>query len=320
VTDGRPFIPPPSLLVPNNYAVPDSFINHLTIATPGTPRVLKTQYADGGLVHPYLLEMRTPLLGYKYLLADSPHKYGNGKEENATLFGSNDLQEFDLIPEVVQPFGFPPIGPGYNSDPNFTYDLRDGSLIFGWRPYIAPNGGYTFRKTWNGIDWSDPVTTAYGAVGTGLSPAILFDPVAGLWRLWTVTSRGVLSHYTGPEYNGPWTLAGIQHLHESGINIWHLEVKYMGSKFVMLAEQNQVDGDTSQLWFGISTDGTNWTMGQPIFSPIRENVYKASFIPEFDGNNFRMHIAWNYYAFPAPAGMTWTFQCEPTNWVDVTEI
>jgi hypothetical protein len=316
IADGRPFIHPPSLLVPNGYGVPDGWINEVQITTAGRPRVLKTPYADGGLVHPYLIEMRRPLLGYKYLMTDTPHKYGNSQEENAVLYGSNDLESFDLIPDVVQPLGFSPGAPGYNSDANFSYDPRDGSLILGWRPYEAPTAGYVFRKTWNGVDWSEPTFTPSGATGTGLSPSILFDPVAEVWRLWAVTSRGVLSHFTGPEHNGPWTLVGSQLLHLLGIKIWHHEVKYMGNKFVLLAEQNQVDGDQSQLWFGVSENGTTWTMGSPVFVPPRDNIYKASFLPQFDGNNMRMQIAWDYYAFPAPPEMTWTFQCEPTNWID----
>jgi len=311
IREGQPFIPPPTMLVPNGYGVPNGFISAFSVDE-DAGIVLETPYANGGLVHPYLLEMRRPLLGYRFLMMESPHKFGNAREENPLMYGSNDLRRFDLIPDIDQPMGFPPADQArYMQDPGFTYDPRTGELIVFWTAL----SDFRSRSTFDGVNWSQEEVTTTGG-GAGVSPAILYDPVGGTWHLWGAWNN-VLHHQTGPTYRGPWTEVGQENFRTThGIDIWHLEVKWMGERFMLLANQREPG---SGLWLGYSSDGTSWTMG-PQLVPSPANIYKGTFLPEFDGDRVRIHLGWNTYAFPLPPGVSDNFHLVASDWVDLDSL
>lgn len=315
ITEGLPFVPPPTLLVPNHYDVPNGFVNAFTVEQ-GAGIFLETPYATGGLVHPHLIEMRAPFLGYRYLLGETPHKFASPREENPVVYGSNDLRRFDLIPDIPQPLGFPPPGALYNSDIAWVYDPRLGELICVWRSAETNSRSFHYRSTANGVDWTPEVVVTVTTGGNEfLSPSILYDPDANLWRLWTVNGTH-LEHRTGPSVYGPWALvSSINFPAVHGIAIWHAEVKWLGSRFALLANQ---DGANSNLWLGLSDNGTDWSMGEPLIQPQVPNVYKGTFIPEFDGHMMRIHVAWNTY--PAPVLGTDAFHLVSSNWADLNEI
>lgn len=321
LAEGKPFVHPPSLLVPNRYDVPDGIINAFKITAAGTPQLLETPYNEGGTVHPYLLEMRKPILGYRYLLGETPYRRANAREENPVIYGSNDLVKFDLIPDIEQPLGHPPlIQTVYNSDIAFTYDPRNGELVCLWRQVdqsVSPQAiSFHCRSTWNGFDWSPEVS--YAMPVDGKAPSILYDPDADIWHLWGVQDTNVLSHWTGPSYLGPWGNRADRDFNTLfGLPLWHCEVKWLGSRFAILAESV---GTGSQVRLGLSSNGDDWTLGADIFDPQRPAIYKPTFIPQFRGDEMRLMVAWNNFYEPLPADLKQTFQCEPTNWVNLTTL
>lgn len=310
VAEGLDFIPPPNYLVPGNYEVPDSIISSFS-CTPGVPLRLETPYGLGGNVHPNLMQPRKPIAGFRYLMSESPHKNGSSSEENPLLYGTNDLRNFHLIPNVTQPFETASqLRSNYFSDPYQTYDPRTGELYLIWREGGGPNGAvYHYSKTRNGADWTEPVL----GPAVGASPSILYDPGLDIWHLFCEGSDGV-AHLTGPTVMGPWVnKSASPTLARFGFKVWHLEVKYIGSKFFAMAHQV---GATSQFFLGVSADGDNWTFGPGLVQPQTPYMYKGSFLPEFNGNQMRLWLAWNLYFDDHPE-IPPDFQCVPTNWTTI---
>lgn len=318
IIEGHDFIHPPALLVPNNMgALPDAIVSVFTVSE-ANEKDLYTPYGFGGTVHPYLLEMRRPILGYRYLMSETPHQNGSALDENPILYGSNDLLKFELIQGVDQPFDMPiPIGDSWMPDASLGYDPRTGVLymFYPWKSQVR------WRSTRNGRDWSPIRYFTLSGAGLSLSPTILFDPVDGLWHMWSSDSARIV-HRTNPNLDDNWTIVSTFDTRTLATNpfvAWHLEVKRIGSKFVCLANQKETWGGSGpNLYLGISNDGDTWVFGAPMVNPQPANVYKGTFIPEFNGNNLRLHIAWNRYGDGYSSNMK--FFCEPTNWVDLSTL
>lgn len=261
-------------------------------------------------MHPYLIEMPTAFRGYRYILGQTP--YDDGRLENPIIYGSQDLVNFTLLPDIAQPLDNPDPGNSYNhlSDDAFTYDPINGDLIFVWRQNLFVPGTTSvgtniqiwYSRTKDGYKWS-PRRLVIDLPDDGLaSPAILFNPVDAKWHMWSVGVEGTVTHRTASEIDGAWTVVSVQNfLAQFGVRAWHLEVKYMGSKFVMLVNQRIPN---SNLYFGISNDGETWQFGGALISPELDGTYKGTFLPEFSGNTLTMVIAWSTNITINPAERT----------------
>ncbi|GHE74627.1 hypothetical protein GCM10019059_37680 [Camelimonas fluminis] len=316
VAEGRPYIDPPRALVPNLYNVPDSIVSAFSVPPPSPDgvRYFATPHYPGHLVHPFLLEMRKPVLGYRYLFADTPHGSGGAKAENPCLFGTNDLNRFDILPGVSQPLGRPLEYPDgtWNADVGFTYDPRNGELVCFWR---GGAGEHKSRSTWNGLDWTPEIVAASGG---GDSPAILYDPIADIWHLWAKTGLYTMGHWTGPSFRGPWVSVGA--VDTGDIGPWHFEVKYIGTKFVMLLNQHTNNNTRpSNLYLGISSDGHNFTFGPALIQAPAGPVYKGTFEVLWDGPNLTLVVGWNSYTFPS-IGVPQHLYIQKSNTVDVNAL
>lgn len=330
---GMAYIAAPAVLVPNRYDVPTALLSAISCSDDNPVAHLKFPYTTGGSVHPYLIECREPLHGYRYIMAESNHKNSTGGEETPVMFGTNDLVNFDLLTDVPQPMTHSSPGTGggamdgYNSDPFISYDPTDGSLIWGCRDTVtigAVTGDfYTITRTYDGVNWT-PKEIFTLPDGFGVAPALLYDPVVELWRVWVVGGEGTLRHYTGPTATGPWVLSssvnfGVVH----GISIWHHEVKYLGGQFALCCHSR--DGGTenkAQVYVGLSSDGDTWTMSPGIVQPQSPDIYKPTFLPEFDGDNVRLVFAWSHWDWInqdlRPEGVP--LHVQYTNWVDLTAL
>lgn len=285
------YAPPPALLVPNNMGIPDTFVSAFTTTAPA-PTPLNTPYRDNDrTVHPYLIEMPRPFCGYRYLMAQTP--YSLTAHENPCIFGSNDLVNFTLLGDMPQPLSSQEVGPyNYHSDNSFTYDPVNGELICAYRRSDDTTDKLLLRRTRDGQTWTPEEVYYVAPSGDGmLSPSLLYDPNTKLWNMWACRNQGWLTRYTAPDILGPWTKVSDQTTSTNfGFTAWHLEVKFMGSKVVALVNQKETGAN---LFFGVSSDFDTWTFGKALINPAQSGTYKGTFLPEFDGNNLTMVIAWN---------------------------
>jgi hypothetical protein len=329
-----PFIEPPLLLVQNTVNIPETILSNIQVADDNPVARLPFPNAIGGSVHPYALQLRKPLYGYKNLLLDTNHLYGGEGDENPVMFGTNDWVNFDLIPDVKQPMRIPTTGKegrprdSFLSDSWFHYDPLDGALVWGVREVMRnaeePGTRLYTTKTYDGVHWSaqQQLNIPNPVGGTFAAPAVLYNFDDNLFHMWASPSRGLLNHYTS--LNGiDWIEAGQTNFNsEHGFAIWHQEVKYLGGKYFICADSQ---GSTANVRVGFSTDGVTWNMSPDIVTNPRAGIYKPTFTLDFDGENkVKFTFMWAHWAFGLEGNNTTANPMElyiqPTGWIDLTTI
>lgn len=270
--------PVPFCMLPQRYAMPNAVVNELALPSATAYIPLDTTYGKNDkVVHPYVIEFKNLFRGYRYLLCITP--YAQESNENPTLFGSNDLLDWQLLTGFLQPIATP-IDNKFLSDNGFCYDPLNGMLICYWRESFVGSTGnqINYRATRDGIDWTDSALLLEpDPASLHLSPSVLFNPNDGLWHLWIGENEGILRHYTAKHLNNDWTLKATT---TALFDWWHAEVKWVGDKYVMLVNARN---DPSNLYFAVSSDGDTWTRGNLLFTTTQDAIYKASFLPKFNG-------------------------------------
>lgn len=276
---GNQNAPIPFNLLPQNYTLPNSFVNNYSLQPPTNYIPLTTPYGvNDKVVHPYVIEFPGNFRGYRYLMCITP--YTQEYHENPVIMGSSDLQEWEMLTGFDQPIATPLPG-RFLSDNGLTYDPTSGMLICYWRDAFSEGSADSkiwYRATRDGIDWTDAALLKSADATSGqLSPSILFNPNDGLWHMWIGQESGYWRHYTAKNLNNSWTQVSTIPFLEKGI--WHSEVKFVGNKYVMLINKRDPN---SNFYFAVSEDGDNWTSGNFLFSTQQEALYKASFLPKFN--------------------------------------
>nr|WP_319537224.1 hypothetical protein [uncultured Vibrio sp.] len=287
----KSIIPPPFFhSLPNGFGIPDSFINAFSVDIPENYSPLDTCYhKDDDVVHPYVCEVPTNFLGYKYLMAQTP--YHNSSQENPILFGSTDSLNWEMIEECPMPIYPSPLldEHPHMSDNCLSYDPINGRLYVIWRRTVEASVQYDwmYRYTENGIVWSDAGVIEPPSININLSPSFMFNPNDGLWHCFYARDQSRLTHATSKDISGPYSDIGEW----TNSGIWHLEVKFMGEKYVALINYRE----SGQINFAVSDDGNTWVLGSPLIPGGFTGLYKCSFLPMFRDNKlkFRIYMATN---------------------------
>lgn len=282
------YAPVPYALMPSNYTITKANIDNLKAITSTAVEIpMDSPYLnDDEFVHPYIIECVGTIRGYKYILMINP--FSREAYENPVVYGSNDLGNFTILDGFTQPLDVPIAG-GYLSDSGFTYDPEAGELVAYWRSSYYDAGGilitsHWMRRTKDLLNWTAKVKyVAESAITSSLnmfSPSILYNIYDELWYIYYVPYRGAWTYRTATELTGTWS-APAPVLPKGGSSPWHLEVKYVGNKFVALLEYLEM----GNLYLGVSADGINWEVcATPVLNENLSNLYKASFLPKFNND------------------------------------
>ncbi|MCK4111582.1 glycoside hydrolase family 43 protein [Acinetobacter radioresistens] len=276
---GNQNAPIPFNLIPQNYTVPDSFVNNYSLNPPTKYLPINTPYGnDDRVVHPYVIEFPGNFRGFRYLMCITP--YTVEAHENPVIMGSNDLERWEMLTGFDQPLASPRPG-RFLSDNGLAYDPTSGMLICYWRDGITNSSDDTniyYRATRDGTEWTNAqLLFAADPTSSNLSPSVLFNPVDGLWHMWIGETSGWWRHYTSKTLNNKWTLKSIRSFLDKGL--WHSEVKFLGDKYVMLINKRDPD---SNFYFAVSSNGDDWLTGNYLFNIQQNALYKASFLPRFN--------------------------------------
>lgn len=280
------FAPCPYGLMPQDYTVPDDIVNRL-VAGEESPRIpIDTKHAnDDKVVHNHVIEFKELFRGYRYIMCINP--YTVVADENPNLYGSNDLNNWELLSGIEQPLDYPESG-HYHSDSGLAYDPINGLLICYWRDgQLSSEDGLTsgqrvlYKATRDGYIWSDKKVMAgqhyqeeIGGERGYTSLSVLFNPDDHKWHLFCA-EYATIWHYTADDLDDNW-------VYRSGTpvsGLWHMEVKYVGSKYVVMVNKR---GDSSNYCLAISSDGDNWTVGKNLFPQNLNWLYKGSFLTKFN--------------------------------------
>ena len=248
------------------------------------PLTIDTQYSENGqVVHPFLIQFYGHLLGEDTLMAITPYPGTVDFYENPFLYGVRNDTEFSLLIGPPQPLGVPrpSTAANYNSDPFVYYDFHRGDLVFVWR-----NGGTALgfdliaRRTVDGIHWGEPYIFHSIADTAGilqLSECVQYLPEYDLYVMYAIaegsgfTGRKFAYKLMNPngEFTSPW-----QYVETPFPDIWHLEVKRVGTGFVAIFNDNYT---SRQLYLGYSSDGFSWDFAEnALLTGAIEPSYKAT--------------------------------------------
>ncbi len=287
-------------------------IQYLPISTP--------YRKNDSLVHPNVIELDEPMRGFKYWMCLTPYQGNNILEENPCVYGSNDLQKWELIDGMPQPLDNPPdwdeVGTGakgYLSDCWWVYDHITKELSCCWRKaYTVGASQYNdtdimqllYSSTKNGLVWSKPAQlypdTLYGS-DTLISPSIVFDENINKWRMFYMRGANIIVVRTNDDWKNPngWServdlgFNTFKNANDPSMVAWHLEVKYLGDRLYGLIT------DTANMRYYLchasKTDLTQWTYTTHNLLPTRPSgrpsLYKASFIADnIDSNSLQIRL------------------------------
>ncbi|WP_180191412.1 hypothetical protein [Acinetobacter sp. YH01006] len=295
---GVSYAPCPLGLQPQRYSINPVDLGGLKVGIP-VQIPLSTYYsADDSVVHPSIVEFYGGFRGYRYLLAIT--SYATASVENPSIFGSNDLETFDLLDGFVQPLALPTSNGSYKqrflSDVNLSYDPINGLIVCTYRdsatdPVLGSVTALFARTTRDGYEWSDPITLSDfepdSAGGKKLSPSLIYNPTRKKWMLWSGTGSGMRLR-TSDKLDGNWTIEHTKRY--DGRGIWHHEVRYVGGLFVMLTS-NSEGGNNFE--FLTSMDGENWTYRGEILPEDQAWVYKPSFLVNLnEDKSLNLTVLW----------------------------
>ena len=292
------------------------WLGNVTAPLPSTAATMLTTYTPPeNVIHPCMVELPQPLLGFKYISAITAFPNGPALED-PFVYGSNDRMSWTFLGNTPQPLDVkPPTTGAYNSDTFITHDPATGELIVGYRAY-APRDNTSsagensdvivyIRRTKDGNTWTprEEIFRIQASVNIFLSPTMIYDPVGGLWHIWTI-HRPNMHHWTAPSISGPWTQDTATVSISTFNTPQHHEVKWVGNRLVCLM-YSRGDGN---LYFGVFADGswTNITWSRVgVVSPRPSSLYKASFLPVWspDNQSVAFDVWWTYGA-AGPAGGT----------------
>lgn len=314
-----------------NFSIGTDWINQANIEEWGDYIPVKTPYGNNrGVVHPQILEFPNLFMGYRYILAITGYTNGNIAEENPFLLGSNDLVSFELLtPLIDEPESYTwEKGVVYNSDPFMFYDIRTGDLCLIFREYWADTSGgppsqthefLYIRRTKDGKTWSERELMWGNQTGTVMSPAVIYDVNTETYHMYAVgRSNGSaygLIHLTSKTLNNDWDLVGLV-TPPLDSSVWHVDVKIIGDKQV-LTFQNRVGNTSVGFKTGIASDFHEFTWADNWWNPPTYEVYKASFLPQFnDQNEMRLVYVWTTNHKPT-APLNYKLFVQPTPFLNV---
>lgn len=220
-----------------------------------------TSDGSGESVHPSVFDFGAAWNGYRYWMAMTPFPGGDASYEYIEILASNDMDTW------IDPGSNPVAGTagGSNADPDLV-KAPDDTLWCFWVKDGATCNMNVISST-DGVNWGASTQLFTGAGSSTISPAVIYD--GSRYVMWYVDAsdlndKKVYRRLSNSPDSG-WGAASectISNI-PSGKDIWHLDVNYddVTGQYHMLATIGDAGthGAHSELYFGWSSDGINWT-------------------------------------------------------------
>ena len=299
--------PVPLYMAPQNFAIGGEWTKTLKFANDAglvKDRIPIAGYDptfrdDIGVVHPQTWTFTEKVAGYRHWMGINPYTANNEDIELAYIYGTNDpeFKDWTLIQGFPVPFEEDPdidesTGQyrGFMSDSGFTYDVDTGDLVFYWRKYLyfrdalgveTETVGIRARR-FDGLAWSEifdlvPPEVPWTNNSNYRSISIVYNPNDNLYYAYVTSYGDEVYYHTTPKLNGKkWSNALPCTIVGNGAAMWHIDVKPIGDKLVIIGH---VKGNTGILQFGYSDDFTTFHLTNNSLVDNIASVYKCGLIP-----------------------------------------
>jgi len=247
--------------ISSDAAIPDN-PNAFSATNAANPLTITTYDGSGQATHPSVLDFGSDWNGYRYWMAMTPYPAGDDTKENPSILASADGDTWVIPPGLTNPITGTPTGAWYYSDPDLIY--ANGYLYCIYRSSEGGTDNFYFRKSADGVTWSDQASLFSVGLATALSPAIVYDGTQ--YVMYTIDSQvapgtqRTLQRRTAPSPEGTWSsvtnctyigaAAGV------GSGIWHIDVIKTATGYHAVA--STAPGAGGVLWFLTSVDGLTW--------------------------------------------------------------
>ena len=306
---GAPGCPPPLALYRQDWSPGTAWLGQVRVDEPPHAPLATPWQDDGDVIHPCVIEFYHAFRGYRYLLGITGYPDRREVFENPLLYGSNDLETWDLLADMPQPLGkTPPLDPGANghtSDIWLGHDPRTGNLIVGWRLTVRLDGGDStpdrivnslwFRESRDGYYWSpaQKMIEATSDQDSLMSPSVLFDPETCTWHMYSVR-KPQLCHRIAKSLSGPWGEPDLVTV-PPACRPHHLDVRWVGDTLVFMIHSMA----RTNLFLGTIANWNEWSFNRtPVIVDPTRGCYKASFLPEMVDGVLSLIIFWTTGAGP----------------------
>lgn len=256
---------------------------------------IPTYDTSGVIVHPFVYFNGNGWNGWKYWMAFTPYPSANSDYENPSIVVSDNGTDWEVPAGLTNPIDPDPGGSEYNSDPCLCVS-HDNVMHLFWRQTSGAVGfDIIFHsESTDGVTWSSAVQVHSddSSVRRLVSPSVIQLP-DGTWVMYAtdiVPGTRVTLRYTSDSHLGPWSVSPDTVVITGAPAVeWHVEVRYVGGEFHMLAQDG--GGSGGNLWAATSTDGINFTAGGAIVprgvsGSWNASYYKSSFVPTFKDGVF----------------------------------
>jgi hypothetical protein len=255
----------------------------------GSPLGTPTYDNSGQAMHPSIALFTSPWHGYRYWMSMTPFTGQDYTVENPSILVSQDGISWQVPDGLTNPVA--PNEYRHLMDSELYYDNASDQL---WLYYMkgTDNGAILlFRKSSDGIHWSAEQVLIQGPYDTMVSPAV--EKVDGIYRLWTVNPQGKgivnLVEYRTSTDGINWTSPQIVNLNQFGVQVWHIEIKWIESKkeywAIYAGYLNGSNSGHTSLYIAKSSDGLNWTtFMRPALAPgptgawDSQQIYRTTFL------------------------------------------
>ena len=267
--------------------------------------IIETYDGSGQMTHPSALYIPNGFAGHKYWMAGTPYPNSNNDYENASIYYSDDGENFFVPAGITNPIFPDPGGSQYNSDPELIYDGTN--LILYNRLHISgTNDTLQFKVISD--DMTVSVSTDCTLAGLNASspvPILGYSPVitrlsATSWLMFTCASDGVtglVQKFTST--NGTaWTIVDFKVPNNLDGNPWHFGATRTaeGYHFVVSAYPKGGQNIEGSLYYAYSKNGNSFDYDlTPMLMPepgtwYDRGIYRSTIV-RITGQRYRVYIS-----------------------------
>lgn len=191
----------------------------------------------GQITHPSIIDFKTPWNGHRYWLAATPYYHHSGLLENPCLYASDDGYTWVVPENITNPLSEAGVNT-FNSDVELCYNDTSDELYIYWR-YTNSTATTYKLKTFDGETVSNEqvlFSMPDDGVTCDSDKSMSILRVDGVYHWWAMNEDSSSDYVYRNSTNGINWSESAEFIPDNptSLPVWHLDVQYINSEYVML--------------------------------------------------------------------------------------